>query len=107
MRLALPIFGARQKLSQGAMGELERTVLQEEGVEAGGFRVPDMPEVCAKGELRAAVCPVSDFSAGKPSTDSGAEHLQVALAFRLLRGSYATVLLRETMKPTDLIAAGF
>lgn len=107
MRLALPIFGARQKLSQGAMGELEQAVLQEEGVEAGGFRVPDMPEVCAKGELRAAVCPVYDFSAGNASADPGAEQLQVALQFRLLRGSYATVLLREIMKPTDLIASGF
>jgi tRNA pseudouridine13 synthase len=107
MRVALPIFGARQKLSQGAMGELEQAVLQEEGVEAGGFRVPDMPEVCAKGELRAAVCPVADFAAGKASADSDAGLLQVALEFRLLRGSYATVLLREILKPTDLIAAGF
>jgi tRNA(Glu) U13 pseudouridine synthase TruD len=31
----------------------------------------------------------------------------VRLEFTLLRGSYATVLLRELMKPIDLIFAGF
>jgi tRNA pseudouridine13 synthase len=107
IRVALPIFGAKQRLSGGAMGELEMRVLEEEGVEAAGFRVPAMPEISAKGELRAAVCPVSDFAAGKVSADSDKCQLQVALEFRLLRGSYATVLLREIMKPTDLIAAGF
>jgi tRNA pseudouridine13 synthase len=106
MRLALPVFGAKQKLSTGAQGELQRRVLEEECVDAGGFWVPDMPEVSARGELRAAVCPVSNFSAGDVLPDSGSK-VQLALEFRLLRSAYATILLREIMKPTDLIAAGF
>ena len=106
MRLALPIFGAKQKLSQGAMGELERAVLLQEGVGAGGFRIPDMPEVSAKGELRAALCPVRNLAVGAVGADSNGQ-VRVGLEFMLLRGSYATVLLREIMKPTDLIAAGF
>jgi tRNA pseudouridine13 synthase len=105
-RVALPVFGAKQRLSGGIMGELERQVLEEEGVDASGFRVPDMPEVAARGELRAAVCPVNDFSAGAVSPDSEGK-VQIALEFRLLRSAYATVLLREIMKPTDLIVAGF
>jgi tRNA pseudouridine13 synthase len=106
MRVALSIFGARQKLSSGAMGELERQILLEEGVDAQGFRVPSMPEISAKGELRAAVCPVRNFSAGKILPDAEGQ-LQMHLEFMLLRGAYATVLLREIMKPENLIAAGF
>jgi tRNA pseudouridine13 synthase len=106
MRVALPVFGAKQKLSSGSSGELQRLVLEEECVDAGGFWVPDMPELSARGELRAAVCPVSDFSAGEALPDSEGK-VQLALEFRLLRSAYATVLLREIMKPTDLITAGF
>ena len=32
---------------------------------------------------------------------------QAELSFMLLRGSYATVLLREIMKPSDPLEAGF
>jgi tRNA pseudouridine13 synthase len=106
MRVALPIFGARQKLSSGLMGELEQRVLEEEGVEAQGFRVPAMPEISAKGELRAAVCPVKNFVAGAVVADAD-KQLQMPLEFELLRSAYATVLLREIIKPENLISAGF
>jgi tRNA pseudouridine13 synthase len=106
MRVALPIFGAKQKLSGGVMGDLERQILEEESVEAVGFRVPEMPEISARGELRAGVCPVKDFSAKTFLAESN-EGLQMSLEFMLLRSAYATVLLREIMKPVDLIAAGF
>ncbi|MCW4010174.1 MAG: tRNA pseudouridine(13) synthase TruD [Candidatus Bathyarchaeota archaeon] len=106
MRVALPLFGSRQKLSQGAMGTLEHEVLAEEGVDANDFFVPELPEVNSKGELRATVCPVADFSTGAVSADSEGD-LRLPLEFRLLRGAYATVLLREIMKPQNLIAAGF
>ena len=106
MRVALPIFGAKQKLSCGVMGELERRVLEEEGVEAQGFKVPAMPEISAKGELRATVCPIRNFRAGTAAPDSD-RSLQVPLEFMLLRSAYATILLRELMKPQNLVSAGF
>ncbi len=100
MRVALPVVGARQKLSGGVMGELEQAVLEQEGVQTAGFWVPDLPELSAKGELRAAVCPIKNFT-------STASEGKVVLEFTLLRSAYATVLLREVMKPQDLIAAGY
>ena len=106
MRVALPIFGSRQKLSQGKIGELQRQVLNEEGVCGNGFFVSDLPEINSKGELRAVVCPVSDFRQGEGVVDTDG-YLRLALEFTLLRGAYATVLLRELMKSQDLIAAGF
>jgi len=106
MRVALPLFGAKQKLSNSAMGDLERGILEEEGVEAQGFWVPVLPEVAARGELRAAVCPVKNFSTEEFSFDTQG-NLSLPLVFTLLRGAYATVLLREIMKPTDVVRAGF
>lgn len=106
MRVALPLFGAKQKLSNSAMGDLEREILEEEGVEAQDFWVPVLPEVAARGELRAAVCPVKNFSAEAFSVDTEGI-LSLPLEFTLLRGAYATVLLREIMKPADVVRAGF
>ncbi|XES77508.1 MAG: tRNA pseudouridine(13) synthase TruD [Candidatus Bathyarchaeia archaeon] len=105
LRVALPIFGSRQRLSEGKTGEMQRQILQEEGVTDRGFWVRELPEVNSKGELRAAVCPVCGFTADKAAPDLGG--LRLPLQFRLLRGAYATVLLRELIKPKDLIAAGF
>ncbi len=108
MRVALPIFGFRQRLSQGAMGEFEKRILEAEGVEAQNFRIDAMPEISGKGELRAAVSPVRNFEAGAVSADADeSKKYQAGLEFMLLRGSYATVLLREIMKPWNLISAGF
>ena len=33
LRVALPIFGVKQKLSQGIMGQIENEVLEQEGIE--------------------------------------------------------------------------
>ncbi len=105
LRLALPIVGFAQKLSQGEAGELQHRVLDEEGVEPRNFRVSALPEVGARGELRAAVAPVREFSAGV--VEDIAEKMQLWLQFTLLKSSYATVLLREMMKPCDPVSAGF
>jgi tRNA pseudouridine13 synthase len=107
MRVALPIFGAKQKLSKGAMGEIEARILEEEKVEAREFIIPLMPEISGRGELRAIVCPIKNFCQKVlPETDNQ-QFLQAKLDFTLLRGAYATILLREIMKPQDLISAGF
>lgn len=101
MRVALPIWGVKQKLSGGVMGEVEREVLVEEGVDAANLRLNVLSRVGGRGGLRTAAAPVRNFklqSTGKS---------EAALSFMLLRGCYATVLLRELIKPIDPLAAGF
>ncbi len=107
LRVAVPIIGVRQKLSSGKMGEVQRRILEAEGVEAQNFQIDALPEVSAKGELRAVVSPVRDFKVEVCADSAAAKKWQVGLEFTLLRGSYATVLLREVMKPRNVIAAGF
>jgi tRNA pseudouridine13 synthase len=103
MRLALPIVGFKQKLSSGVMGELEQRVLQQEGVNMDGFRVSINSKMGNRGSLRTTLTPVRDFKLLDSSQDAN----WVTLEFMLLRGCYATVLLREIIKPQDLITAGF
>ena len=108
LRVALPVVGFKQRLSQGEMGEVQRRILEAEGVELESFEVPELPEVSGRGEVRAVVSPVRDFAAGTVSDDSNESgKRQVTLEFGLLRGCYATVLLREVMKPKNPIDAGF
>lgn len=107
LRVALPIFGVKQKLSQGIMGQIEREVLEQEGVEATNLHVNVLSRTGGKGGLRTVVTPVKGFRLQSVSANATGDGYQAKISFMLLRGSYATVVLREIMKPSDLITAGF
>jgi tRNA pseudouridine13 synthase len=106
-RIALPIVGLRQKLSQGIMGQIEKEVLAEEGIKVENLRINELSRIGAKGGLRTALTPIKDFKLQNILADTSDKGCQVQLGFILLRGSYATIVLREIMKPTDPITAGF
>ena len=108
MRLALPIIGFKQSTSQGVQGEIEKEILEEEGITPEQFKISLMPEISAKGELRTALTELRDYSLGKIGRDTAnpSKYL-VRVCFTLYRGSYATVFLREIMKPRNPIKAGF
>ena len=108
MRVALPLIGIKQRLSQGSMGQIEKQILKEESIQREKFRVNAIPEISGRGGLRAIVAPIKDFKLMGISAcaDDHGEH-GANLSFMLLRGSYATVLLREIMKPSNPIEAGF
>ena len=108
MRVALPLIGIKQKLAQGAMGRIERHIIEEEGIDMENFRINAIPEMSAKGGLRAVVAPIMNFKLLETSAvAANNKTCQADLSFMLLRGSYATVLLREIMKPSNPIKAGF
>ena len=106
MRIALPIVGAKQKLSQGVMGQIEKEVLEEEEINLENLQVNELSRVGGRGGLRAAISLIRELKVlDVVATES--KFCQAGLSFTLLRGSYATVLLREIMKPIDPISAGF
>jgi tRNA pseudouridine13 synthase len=107
LRVALPIVGLRQRQSQGAMGEIEREIIAQEDIDFETLRLNELSRMGGKGGLRAAVTPIREFNLHNLSSNASGEGLCIKLSFRLFRGSYATVLLREIMKPSDPIAAGF
>jgi tRNA pseudouridine13 synthase len=108
MRLAIPLIGFRQKLSQGIQGEIEKQILEEEDVTPENFKIHFMPEISTKGELRTALTPINNFQISDVSTDSYSPSKNKAkIGFMLHRGSYATIILREIMKPRNPIKSGF
>lgn len=76
-----------------------KAVLESEGVSPSSFYLKDMQEVSAEGGFRRphlAVRGASSEEAGETAT----------LKFALGKGQYATVLLREVLKPRDPAASG-
>jgi tRNA pseudouridine13 synthase len=108
MRVAIPLIGFKQNLSGGVQGEIEREILATENLTPKDFKVASMPEIRAPGRLRSVLALVINLSREELSDDSAnTSKRAVKLGFLLHRGSYATVLLREFMKPENLIEAGF
>jgi tRNA pseudouridine13 synthase len=107
LRVALPIFGVKQKLSQGVIGQIERGVLEEEGFKMENLRFNELSRVGGKGGLRAAITPIKGFRLQDVSVNEAGAECWAKVSFMFFRGSYATVLLRELMKPSDVVAAGF
>jgi tRNA pseudouridine13 synthase len=107
MRVALPIVGVKQKLSQGAMGEIEKQILKQEEIALENSPVNELSKVGGRGGLRTTITLVKDFKVQNVSTNEKDGGCKIELRFMLLRGSYATVLLREIMKPSDPLEAGF
>lgn len=106
MRVALPIVGLKPRLSLGVMGEIEAEILKKEGIELGKVRGNPLSMAGGAGGLRTAVAPVAEFESHVSAGPDGDE-CEAELSFFLQRGSYATVLLREIMKPADPLSAGF
>jgi tRNA pseudouridine13 synthase len=107
IRVALPLVGLRQKLSRGVMGKLEAEILAKEGIRLDGLQFNELSRASGKGGLRTALTPVKDFKLQQVTVNTVGKNCSATLSFMLFRGCYATVLLREVMKPSDLVAAGF
>jgi tRNA pseudouridine13 synthase len=108
MRLALPLIGFRQRLSQGAQGEIEKQILEEEGIVSEQFRIKAAPDISLRGGLRTAISPLRDLCMEQVIRSSVSQsEYEARVSFTLYRSSYATIILRELMKPRNPIKAGF
>ncbi|MCI4320921.1 MAG: tRNA pseudouridine(13) synthase TruD, partial [Thermoplasmata archaeon] len=91
-RLAGPLIGYSTARPPGRTGELVERVLAQTGVNPDGFRMPTFPELASAGAWRPATLATPPISV-RDSADS------VVVGFALPKGSYATVVLRELLKP--------
>lgn len=108
MRLALPLLGYKHKRSICLDGEIEKQILEEESISVREFKVNDMPEISLRGKLRAAITPLNNFQLEEITADSfNPSRVMANMNFTLYKGCYATIILRELMKPRNLVKAGF
>jgi tRNA pseudouridine13 synthase len=94
-RLAIPLVGYSYSKKNRFDYQISK-VLEKEQIHAKDFFSKEMQEVSDEGGFRQAAIKCEEFSITEPF-----------LSFTLSRGSYATILLREIMKPLDPILAGF
>lgn len=99
-RLAGPLIGFETPAASGVAGELIDRLLADEAVTRESFELPGFPELASHGSWRpsvAAVPPIGTHwdATGPEESRSGS----VRLTFALPKGTYATVLLREFLKP--------
>jgi tRNA pseudouridine13 synthase len=92
-----PMFGCKMTLPEGEPRRVEDAILSAEGLSLQEFALPGGTRV--EGERRPLRVPLGD-----PHTTAESEGLR--LAFALPKGSYATALLREVMKPLQDGQAG-
>jgi tRNA pseudouridine13 synthase len=106
--VAAPLVGPNLPPSKGIQGEIEQKILEAENVSPEQFKISFMPEATAEGRIRAILNPVWNLQQEEIAEDRENEGKQMMkLGFTLNRGSYATVVLREFMKPQNLIEAGY
>lgn len=90
------LFGAESAFAGGQMGEIEREIVESEGLSPSDFIVPEVIPASSKGIRRELLAPVREFR-WRISESSA------FFSFELNKGCYATSLLREYMK-AELIA---
>ncbi len=106
--LVLPLIGYTYTPSSGVQGEIEREVLEIEGIDNALFKIPEIPELSLKGGIRPAAFKPLEIQVMSLSHDElHPGKYKLTLKFTLKKGLYATTLLRELMKPDDVFKAGF
>ncbi|MFW5928193.1 MAG: tRNA pseudouridine(13) synthase TruD, partial [Thermoplasmatota archaeon] len=88
------LFGSQSSFSGGEMGEIEREIIEEEGVKKDDFIIPKISSISSRGTRREIFSPVKDL-------ELNVEPGGFNISFGLNKGSYATTLLREFMKLPD------
>ena len=107
LRVALPLVGIKQKFSAGQIGEMQKKIFQNENITPESFYVGKIPRITGRGGLRTIITPLNNFKLKEVLSTSNNAEYKLNLSFILMRGSYATIFLREIIKPSNPITAGF
>lgn len=94
---AMQLPGYSFKSKDGRFEDTLSIIMQEENISAKNFYIKEMQELSVEGGFRQLPLLVNDFSYSE----------NLLVKFKIPTGSYATILLRELMKPGDPIRSGF
>jgi tRNA pseudouridine13 synthase len=95
---AIRMVGYTFQPGKGRFEIITKAILQEEELDAKDFYIKEMQELSHQGGFRQAPLWCTDFCYKRDP---------LRVSFRLPKGSYATTLLREIIKPNDPITSGF
>ncbi len=94
--LAIPLVGYGFR-AKSRFNDIINNTMQEEGIAHKDFYIKEMQEISSESSFRQALLLCKDFS----------YELPLRVRFILQQGGYATILLRELMKPRDPLMANF
>jgi tRNA pseudouridine13 synthase len=95
---AIRMAGYTFQPGKGRFEIITKAILQEEELDAKDFYIKEMQELSHQGGFRQAPLWCTDFCYKQDP---------LRVSFKLPKGSYATTLLREIIKPNDPISSGF
>jgi len=96
------LFGSDSVFSKGEMGEIERKIINDEGVDLRDFIIPEIPYISSSGSRRPLLSYVNNLRFKLNNDTFNNDKLALTLKFELKKGCYATSLLREFMKSDDI-----
>jgi len=95
---AIRMAGYTFQPGKGRFESITKAILQEEAIDAKDFYIKQLQELSHQGGFRQAPIWCTDFCYKRDP---------LRVSFKLPKGSYATTLLREIIKPNDPIKSGF
>ncbi len=93
----MTVPGYDSMLTDGVIGRIERDVLSSEGVDLEAFRMRHCPRLASRGVMRDVLLPAEPHVAVAPDECNEGNH-KATLTLSLVKGGYATTVLREIMK---------
>ena len=85
------LFGYDSRFTDGIQGEIEKKIIEEEGIKKENFRIKEIPELSSKGRRRNILASFENYN-----------REDCIFSFSLHPGTYATSLMREFMKRKGL-----
>ena len=98
----IQMVGYAYRAGGGRFDRITQKVLAEEEVTPRMFYIKETPEISMEGGFRTPSLLVDELE-----VKTEPEKSACLLRFNLAKGAYATVLLRELIKPSDPVSAGF
>lgn len=96
------LFGSDSEFSEGEMGVIEHKIIDAEKIDNRDFIIPEIPYISSAGSRRMIVAPFKNFYYKLSNDEMNRDRQVLTLKFELLKGCYATSLLREFMKSEDV-----
>jgi len=93
------LAGYESTYAGGIQGEIERKIMQEEGMDFSNFKVEGIAEISSQGMRKTIVLKPQNFQITKIEEDEFNPGTKaVTFSFYLTKGNYATTVLRELLK---------
>jgi tRNA pseudouridine13 synthase len=96
------LIGSDSTLSQGTMGEIENDLIEQERLDPRDFIIPEISFLSSSGSRRSLLASLKKIDWKITTDEINKAKFALTLKFELQKGCYATSLLREFMKVSDI-----